>query len=1035
MPRLLPQWNRPRAPRVGPMAAAARAATSRATEPGSTVRRTGAGATDRLTVASAGLALALAATALLPGRSPAQSTDAITTRDLASLVPRPIGPAVVGGRIHDVEALPHDPSTILIGTASGGLWRTTNRGHTWTNVFADQPVSTFGDIAVSRSDPEVVYAGTGEQQNRQSSSYGNGVYRSDDGGLTWRHLGLEETRHTGRIQVHPTDPDVVYVGALGNLWAASEHRGVYRSTDGGASWEKVLYIDEHTGVVDLAIDPSNPTTIYAATYQRLRRAWGFNGGGPGSGVWKSTDGGERWTELEGGLPSGDKGRIGIALAESDPRVLMALVETADESTTGLYRSEDAGQSWARVHEQNIRPMYYSHVFIDPTDDRRVYTLATRSYVSDDGGETLSRIAPAPTYDVGVHADHHGLWIDPDDPEHLYLVGDAGLHESYDRGVSFRRINNIPIAQFYAIAVDMRDPYRVYGGLQDNHSFVGPSETRRWAGILADDWKQSGFGDGMYWQADPTDARYAYGSSNGGRYFRYDAFTGDMADISPTAAPGEELRFDWTSPMLLSRHDPNVLYVAGNHLFTSRDRGATWMRSDDLSRGIDRDTLELMGVAGRDITISANDGTGSFGEVVTIAESPLDPAILWLGFDDGNLQVSRDGGASWTEVSGRVPGIPDGAYVSRVTASQDSPGTAYASFDAHRRGDVRPYLFRTRDFGARWEVLHGTLPPMGVVNDIVEHPDDVATLFVGTEHHAFVSTNGGSDWAKIPNLPTTHYDDLLIHPREKDLVLGTHGQGIWILDDTRPIAEWARATDPVTVFSIPRGTIFHYEKDTSYRGQDPFAGANPADGVEITYRIRSGAATATLRVTNGRGEVVRELVVPGTAGTHRVNWDLRHGLGQDPEQWHRWQDPAIARPIGERGPFVSPGRYAVSIEAGGERGESAVEIDGDPLMPIGQAMYESRERFLLDALRLRQEIERFMAERGIRGRGFGDEVTLPLSPESKAREANAIVSGVYGSINGRQVRQGSLYPPTPTQRGRVALARRLFEEARAELTSR
>ncbi|MDX1647865.1 MAG: hypothetical protein R3304_12035, partial [Longimicrobiales bacterium] len=402
------------------------------------------------------------ALALLATGQELAAQRAVSTDDMSAFHPRVIGPAVTGGRIHDVEALPDDPSTILVGSASGGLWKTTNRGHTWTNVFADQPVSTFGDIAVSPSNPDVVYAGTGEQQNRQSSSYGNGVYRSDDRGDTWRHLGLEETRHTGRIVVHPSDPDVVWVGALGNLWAPSQERGVFKSTDGGDTWERVLFVDDRTGVVDMAIDPSNPDILYAATYQRMRKAWGFNGGGPGSGIWKSIDGGRSWNELGNGIPSGDKGRIGIALAESNPDVLMALVETDDDETTGLYRSEDAGLSWELVNDQNIRPMYYSHVFIDPSDDERVYTLATRSYVSDDGGRTFSQIALAPTYDVGVHADHHGLWINPADPEHLYLVGDAGMHESYDRGVNFRRMNNFPIAQFYAITVDMRDPYWVYG---------------------------------------------------------------------------------------------------------------------------------------------------------------------------------------------------------------------------------------------------------------------------------------------------------------------------------------------------------------------------------------------------------------------------------------------------------------------------------------------------------------------------------------------------------------------------------------------
>ena len=980
--------------------------------------------------------LAFALSLAGPGDTTAQTP--ITTADMESFYPRVIGPAVTGGRIHDVEALPNDPSTIFVGTASGGLWKSTNRGQSWRNVFADMPVSTFGDIAISRSNPNVMYAGTGEQNNRQSTSYGNGVYRSDDGGETWRHLGLEETRHTGKIQIHPTDPDIAYVGALGNLWAASDDRGVYKTTDGGRSWEKILFVDEYTGIVDMVIDPSNPTTVYAATYQRLRRAWGFNGGGPGSGIYKTTDGGRNWNRLEGGIPDGDLGRIGLAISESNPQVLMALIEHADQDQQGTYRTENGGLIWERVSSQNIRPMYYSHIFIDPTNEDRVYTLATRSAVSNDGGRTFTPIAIAPTYDVGIHADHHALWIDPNDPEHLYLAGDAGLNESYDGGINFRRLNNFPIAQFYAIGVDMRDPYWVYGGLQDNHSFMGPSETRRWTGIVNDDWMQNGFGDGMYWQADPRDSRYSYGSSNGGSYFRYDTRTGDMQDISPPAPLGERYRFDWTSPMMLSQHDPNVLYVAGNRFFTSNNRGSSWERTEDLSRQIDRDRLELMGVRGSDIAISRNDGTGSFGEAVTLDESPIDPAILWVGFDDGNLQVSRDRGASWTEVSRNVPGISDGTYVSRITASATARGTAYATFDGHRDGDFRPFVFRTTDFGMSWEPLHATLPELGVVNVIVEHPDNPHTLFLGTEHHAFASTDAGAHWARIPNLPTTHYDDMLIHPREKDLVLGTHGQAIWILDDTRAIAEWGEASGAVTVFSAGLGTIRVYRKDTSYRGQDAFAGTNPVDGIEVTYKLGSGAEDATMRVTNSAGMLVREMAVPSAQGTHRVNWDLRHSIPGQDERWQRFENPDLARPIGARGPWTSPGTYTVTVEAGEASASTEVEVRGDPEMPITLAMYQSRERFMLEALALTGEIQSFMREHGMsgggRGRGgFGRSGGgVPTTPQAKLQTAARMVQQAYGALNGGGVRPGTLYPPTQSQREQVLSARALFEEVQREM---
>jgi photosystem II stability/assembly factor-like uncharacterized protein len=952
-----------------------------------------------------------------------QATAPISNQDLSTLQPRLIGPAVTGGRVHDIEAVPSNPSIVFVASASGGLWKSTNRGIDWKNVFADMPVSTFGDVAIAPSNPEVIYAGTGEQNNRQSSSWGNGVYRSDDGGETWRHLGLDETRHIGKVEVHPLNPDVVYVAALGNLWAPSTERGVFRSTDGGATWEKVLYIDEYTGAVDMVMDPSNPEILYAATYQRLRRTWGFNGGGPGSGIYKTTDGGDSWRELTNGIPEGDKGRIGLAISASDPNVLNALIEHADNAAQGTYRSQDGGETWERVNPLNGRPMYYSEIFIDPNDPDVVYELATTSYKSRDGGRTFQEIAVRPTYDVGVHADHHALWIDPNDSEHLFLGGDAGLHESYDGGVTFRKINNFPIAQFYAIGVDNRDPYWVYGGLQDNHSFMGPSQTRRWIGIVNDDWKQVGYGDGMYWQADPTSPRYTYGSSNDGTYFRLDAITGDMLDISPEPPVGEEeYRFDWTSPSLLSQHDPATFYVGGNRLFISHDRGESWTRTRDLSKGVDRDTVPLMGVMGGDITISPNDGTGSYGEAVVIGESPLDPQILWVGMDDGNLQVSRDGGATWTEVSGNVPALPYGTYVSRITPSATAPGTAYAAFDGHRDGDFSPYLYRTRDFGASWESIVNGLPT-GSVNEIIEHPDNPNLLFVGTEHHLFASTDAGVTWARFMNMPTTHYDDLLIHAREKDLVIATHGQSIWILDDTRPLAEWNAdvAAASVHLFSVRKATIFSYWKDTSYRAQAEFAGENPVDGAIISYKLGPGGGDAVLRVTRRSGEVVREYDVPSEPGLHRVNWDLRHPASPDagPERWEGFAGEEYHRNMGNRGHFVSPGTYTLTLEARGTTAATTVEVRGDPEMPLTQAQYQEREAFLSGIQELLQE---FTDVLGAGGFGRGSRNADAPQEERLLQQHRRNVQGVYSSLNGGGVRQGSLYPPTETQKEMVKAAR-------------
>ncbi len=946
----------------------------------------------------------------LPGQSPAT----IRTEDLRAFQPRSIGPAVAGGRVHVVEALPDNPSTIFAASASGGLWKTTNRGHTWTNVFDTMAVSTFGDVAIAQSDPRIVYAGTGEQNNRQSTSWGNGVYRSDDGGDSWRHLGLEETRHIGRVRVHPDDPDVAWVAASGNLWRGSDERGVYKTTDGGRSWRKVLAgANQWTGAVDLALDPSDPDVLYAAMYQRLRRTWGFNGGGPGSGIFRSSDGGESWTELTRGIPAGDKGRIGLAVTAADPSVVMATIQHDTDEGTGTYRSEDGGNSWNKVNDLNPRPMYYSKIFIDPSEENRVYILGGSAFKSEDGGRSFELIAETPTYDVGVHGDHHALWIDPNDPDHLYLAGDGGFYETYDRGQTFRASYNLPIAQFYAIGVDMQDPYWVYGGLQDNHSWMGPSRTRHWIGIIDDDWKQIGFSDGMYWQPDPTSPRYVYGNSQNGAFTRVDTETGDILDIRPRPPEGEAYRFDWVSPSLVSQHDPQTVYVAGNRLFISRNRGESWQRTEDLTRAADREALELMGVPGADIRISKHDGESNYGEIVTIAESPLDPDVLWVGTDDGNVQVSRDGGDTWTEVGRNVDGVPDGTYVSRVAGSASAPGTAYVTFDAHRDGDFDAYVARTTDFGRTWESLAAGLPS-GSVNVLAEHPDNPNVLFVGTEHAVFASTDAGAGWARMPNLPTAPYDDLLVHPREKDLVLGTHGRSILILDDARYLAAWDAdvASAPLHLFSIRDGTVFSYRKDTSYRGNAEFHGSNPDDGVLITYRIGPGSAgQATLTVRAPGGGVVREMGVPGEAGVHRVNWDLRHGLPSDPmETWERQGSAELPRTIERRGPFVSSGTYAVTIAAGGEERTRRVRVGLDPAMAdlITLTQQRDREAFLLETLAALQRIEE--AQEGAPGEENEDLAELGQQAQS-----------LYVALNGEAVRPGSLYPATE---GHRALKRRI-----------
>ncbi len=963
---------------------------------------------------------------------------------LSELRLRSIGPAVTGGRIDDVEAVPGHPATVYVATATGGLWKTTNGGVTWRPLFDAQPVSTFGDVALAPSDANVVWVGTGEQNNRQSTSWGDGVYRSSDGGKTWTHAGLEGTRHIGRIVVDPNDPEVAFVAALGNLWKPSAERGVYRTRDGGRTWTKVLYVDTLTGAVDLAIDPRDGRTVYAATYQRLRRTWGYNGGGPGSGIWKTTDGGEHWTRLSNGLPEDPLGRIGLAISAQEPRVLVARIEHATRS--GVYRSEDGGETWTRASELNPRPSYYGGIWIDPTDAQRIYVLSTDAYMSEDGGRSFHELPTAPTYDVGVHSDHHALWIDPGNSEHLFLAGDGGLYESWDRGATYRKLNNFAIAQIYSVGADDEDPYNVYIGLQDNHSWMGPSATRRWAGIINDDWKEIGFGDGMYQVVDPTSNRYVYSNSQDGSYTRVDARTGDILDIAPRAPDGGPgYRFEWTSPSMVDRFDAATVYVAGNRLFISHDRGGSWQPTEDLTKQIDRDTLTLMGVRGSQPMLSKNDGTESYGEITTMDQSPVERGVLWVGTDDGNIQLSRDGGRTWNEVGRNIPRagtrLTRTTYISRVTASAAAPGVAYAALDAHRDGDFRPYVFRTTDFGRTWTSIAAGLPDDGSVNEIVEHPDNPALLFTGTEHALFVSLDTGAHWQRLgANLPTTLYDDLLIHPSANDLIVATHGRSVWILDDVAPLAEWTGdvATEKAHLFSIRPATLFQYWKNTSYRGQADWAGENPAYGAIVSYYLAEPAGQAKLVIRDTAGTVVRTLEAAGEAGIiHRVAWDLRHDLPFDmPAQEASAALPRPAQPLELRGPLVSPGTYRVTLEANGLTRTQTVEVRPDPLMPMLEASdYAARERFNVELLALMQKVDaalqrtsglrtRLQALRdSLATRGAPpadvttrlDSVTVledRLGAQARSRGLRGQILRLYGDLNGAAVQQGSLYPPTP-----------------------
>lgn len=923
----------------------------------------------------------------------------------AALEFRPVGPTIMGGRVSDLAVVEADPRIFYVGVATGGVWKTENAGITFEHVFKNEATASVGDVTVAPSNPNVVWVGTGEPQNRQSSPWGNGVYRSTDAGRTWTHLGLDDTHHIARIQVHPRDPDVAYVAAVGHLWGANPERGVYRTRDGGETWERVLFVDEDTGVIDLVMDPSDPRTLFAATYQRRRRAWGFNGGGPGSGIYRTTDGGDEWTELTEGLPRGDKGRIGLAVHRGGGNMVFALVEADarrpgqgfgggaqqnERRRNGVYRSLDRGETWEHLSTTNNRPMYYSQIWVDPNDPERIYLAGAAMYRSSDGGRNFTADAAS-----GVHSDHHALWIDPADSDHLILGGDGGVSVSWDRSDNWRQLRNLPLAQFYEIGVDMRDPYHVCGGLQDNGSWCAPSDTWSNQGIRARDWYNVGSGDGFFTVMHPSNPDVMFAESQGGNLTRVHLPTRERARIRPLVRPAEDdeerrLRWNWNTPIVLSAHDDQVVYTGANVVFRSPDLGRTWEEiSPDLTHEIDRDTLELMGVAGSEPQMSRNDGRSTYGNLTAIAESPVDPAVLYAGSDDGRLHGTRDGGATWQDLTPNLDGLPPFTYVTRIVASHGAAGTVFAAFDGHRNDDFSAYVYASEDFGENWERTTDGLPPTSL-NALAQHPAAPNLLFAGSEIGVHFSIDAGRNWSRLDGgLPTVPVDDIVVHPRDNDLVVGTHGLGIWIMDDIAPLAELSDdvlASD-AHLFSVRRATSLNLYRP---QGWTPgvYAAPNPDAGARIRYwlgeRVAGGVA---LEVSDESGTVVRELRGRGRAGLTEVVWDLRLAeRGPAEEEGDvvvvEAEEGGPRRPAPTRvstqggqvvvagprspaagsgssprtspaipGPRVLPGRYSVTLRAGADTLETSFDVRLDPRASISRADLEARHAAMLDSYRL------------------------------------------------------------------------------------
>ena len=901
----------------------------------------------------AALALILAVASGLLAQAPPPVTPLTTANSAGSgpldrLYFRSIGPATPSGRVDDLAVLESDPATFYVAMATSGVYKTTNAGTTFQPVFDNEGTGSIGAIAMAQTDPNLVWVGTGEANNRQSSSWGDGVYKSADGGRSWRNMGLRASKQVARIIVDPVDFNVVYVASPGDLWGPGGERGVYKTTDGGLTWTRSLHGDDDTGATDLVMDPQNNKTLYAATYQRRRQQWGMNGGGAGSGIWKSTDAGQTWARIETGLPAGPKGRIGLAIYRANPNVLYAVAEIPDHN--GVYRTDDAGASWRKMSDTNPRPMYFSQIRVDPQTDSRIYVLGVSLHISDDGGRTFRGDGAE-----RIHVDHHAMWINPANPKHLVIGNDGGVSISHDRSATWVWMPNLLGAQSYHVEFDMQTPYHVCTGLQDNNTWCGPSAVRTNSGIINDDWYVVNGGDGFQPLMDPTDSRIVYAESQDGRMSRIDRTTNERQVVRPEPAeqkPGDTsgvYRFNWDTAMQLSPFDPATIYIGANLVLKSTDRGRSYQPiSPDLTTNTDREALSIMGVAGKDVRIAKNDGVGSFGNIVTLEESAAKQGVVWVGSDDGIVSVTQDAGKTWTNATAKMTGVPKFTYVADVLPSRMAAGTAYVAFDGHRGGDYNTYVFATTDFGATWKSLAANLPKGEVARGLAEDRRNPDVLYLGTETGLWVSLNRGGAWTRIKaNLPTMPIYEIKQHPRDNDLILATHARGIWILDDVTPIQQWAKSEgEDSFVFESEGATIMNVANDQmkGFEGDRLFLGQNPVAGATIAYRLKAEAKDVKIVIKDGSGTVVRELTGEATrdrnkAGLNLLKWDLRV------QPLRPLPPPPGAGAAGgggfggggNNGPYVLPGTYKATLNLNGRDAQTIdVTVKGDPQIQITDA---------------------------------------------------------------------------------------------------
>jgi photosystem II stability/assembly factor-like uncharacterized protein len=848
---------------------------------------------------------------------------------------RSIGPANMGGRVADVEGVPGDPNIVFVATGSGGLWKTTNGGYTWKPIFERQGTLSIGDIALQPGNPDVIWVGTGESNTRNSVSFGDGVYKSNDGGKTWKHMGLKDTQYISGIAINPQNPDVVFVAAVGHAFGPNEERGVFMTTDGGKTWTKTLYVDKEHGCSDIDIDPNNPNILYAGMWSFERKPWTFRSGSEKGGVYKSIDGGRTWNKLTNGLPK-QIGRIGVRVAPSNSNVVYAMLEAKEGL---LYRSDDRGENWRIMSKQASivsRGFYYTRVRVDPTDENHVFAVASTLYTSIDGGKTFRSITGR------VHIDYHAFWIDPKNPKRIWVGQDGGFALSQDSGETWDPMYNIPLGQFYHVFADNRQPfYNVMGGLQDNGSWVGPARNREPAGIMNDDWRMLSFGDGFYVVNNATDPDIYLSESQGGSIVRTDMRTREQQEVNPWGRSsgggpslGEKYRFNWSSPIVLSPHDGNTVYFGGNVVFRSPDFGKTW---EKISPDLTTNDPEKQKDAGGPIAFE-NSTAEYYETIISLAESPVQKGQIWAGTDDGNVQVTTDGGKNWTNVVRNVPNLPANSPVTAVEPSRTSDKTAYVAFDRHMFDDFRPYVFKTTDGGRSFKNISGNLPSPNYVHVVREDPKNPNLVYAGTELGLFGTYDGGTTWINLglKNLPNVAVDDIFVHPRDNDLILATHGRSLIIFDDATPLQQLNSEVLSSNAKLFPvRPAIRFTSRFTRYgTGEKIFTGPNPAYGALLTYYLKDKPdekTTFKIQILGEGGKVIQELQKTAKEkGLNRVAWDLRY---TGPEQRRPPSEEETAFGPGPRGPQVIPGAYTARLTIGDKTYEQPIEVRLDPTLTI------------------------------------------------------------------------------------------------------